>query len=90
MGTNVYYDIWEEIVMQSDNLYQTVVLTVLLDDIGKFMHHGKFLYLNKGQHKKISVFLTQRTRGARKTTVKTNPALSFVTKTQVMTCKQFP
>ncbi|MDY7019636.1 MAG: type III-A CRISPR-associated protein Cas10/Csm1, partial [Chloroflexota bacterium] len=34
--------------------YQTVILAALLHDIGKLIHRGKFLHLDKGQHPKFS------------------------------------
>ena len=52
--------------MQWDNEYQTVVLAALLHDVGKFIHRDIFLYLDKGQRQKFSVFLAPRTGGAGK------------------------
>jgi len=86
----VYYDVREGIVMQCDNQYQTVVLAALLHDVGKFIHRGRFLYLDKDQHQAFFILLALRTRGARKATSKTNPAVRFVANPHVMTDKQFP
>jgi len=35
---------------QRNREYQTIVLAALLHDIGKLIHRGKFLHLEKGQH----------------------------------------
>ena len=76
--------------MQCDNQYQTVVLAALLHDVGKFIHRGRFLYLDKGQHWKFSVLLAPRTGGAREATSETNPAVRFVARPRVMTGKHSP
>lgn len=52
-------------VMQWDSEYHTVVLTVPLHDVGKFVHRGKFLYHDKRQHLEFSVLLAPRTGGGR-------------------------
>jgi metal-dependent HD superfamily phosphatase/phosphodiesterase len=51
--------------MQWDSEYHTVVLTVPLHDVGKFVHRGKFLYHDKRQHLEFSVLLAPRTGGGR-------------------------
>ena len=41
-------------MVEGNREYQTIVLAALLHDIGKLIHRGKFLHLDKGQHPKFS------------------------------------
>ena len=50
-------------VTEEDREYQTIVLAALLDDIGKLIHRGESLHLEKGQHPKLSAQLRTRASG---------------------------
>lgn len=54
-------------VMQWDREYHTVILTVPLQNVGKYTHRGKFLYLDKGRCPEGPVLLAPRTGGGSET-----------------------